>query len=82
MAMMLEPSGISHLIEETLAWDSLGTQLIGKFIQKRLWELLDPSCCFGGNLSPYHCSPSLPCSSSHMDGTLGNSDCWGDGLLA
>lgn len=74
MAMMLEPSRISHLIEENLAWDSVGTQLIGKFTQKRHWELLDPSCCFGRNLSLYHCSPSLPCSSSHMDGTLGNSD--------
>lgn len=37
MAVMLEPSGISHLIEEILAWDFLGVQLIGKFTQKRHW---------------------------------------------
>lgn len=35
--MMLGPSGIGHLIEETLAWDFPGPQLIVTFAQKRRW---------------------------------------------
>lgn len=38
-------------------------------------EFLDPSCCFGGISSSAAILTPLPCSSSHMDGTLGNSDC-------
>lgn len=36
---MLETSGIDHLVEETLAWDFLGAQLIVTFSQKRLWGI-------------------------------------------
>ena len=39
MEVMLEPSGIVHLIEETLTWDFPGAQLIVTFAQKRRWGI-------------------------------------------
>lgn len=82
MTVMPEPSGISHLIEKN--------PCMGFFSNSVDWEihpeetlghsLTHPPCCFSRNLSLL-LSP-LPCSSSHMDDTLGNSDCQGDGLLA
>ena len=49
---MLEPSGISHLIKETLAWDLPEAQLIGTFTQKRHWGPPCPLMLLWGNLSP------------------------------
>lgn len=39
MEVMLESSGIDHLIEETLTWDFPGAQLIVIFTQKRRWGI-------------------------------------------
>lgn len=50
--------------------------------RRDIGELLEPSCCFGGVSSPTTIPPPLPCFGSHVDGSLGNSDCQGDGLLA
>lgn len=39
MEVMLEPSRNGHLIEETLAWDFPGAQLIVTFTQKTHWGI-------------------------------------------
>lgn len=64
-----------HRTYQELSW-------LGHSPRRDIGDLLDPSCCFRG-ISPLTTIPvPLPSSSSDMDGTLGNSDCQGDGLLA
>lgn len=58
MKVMLEPSGISHLIEETLTWDFPGAQLIVTFTQKRCWGIPWSLLLLWGNLFLYHHSYS------------------------
>lgn len=64
-----------HRTYQELSW-------LGHSPRRDAGNLLDPSCCFGGISPPTTIPAPLPSSSSHMDGTLGNSDCQGDGLLA
>lgn len=61
---MLELSGIAHLIEETLAWDFQGAQLILTLTQKTPWgrTLL---AAFGKSL-PLPPFPFPCCAPAHM----------------
>lgn len=69
MTMIFETLGIGRLLEETLEWYLPGTQQIvtlsGKCIRQLLLLLWE-------NLFPLLPPPSLPCSSSQVDGTFRN----------